>query len=226
MQLIADCGGSARHLPLFRIDTVEDSAHLRAVLDRSRGFEGWIFTSANAARIAAEIDAGAWPRLFAIGTATAEELSRRGHPGAIAPSGSSTSEALLALPELDDVAGARFLICTGENGRGLLEQRLRERGASAEVLNLYRRIPIEHEAAIVKAAIEECDAVIVTSAESLHALWRLAPADTRPQLLARQLVTPSPRVVELARLLGFPAPLAPAQVNDEALLRCLEPPVR
>lgn len=222
MRLIAARGGSARHLPLFLIEASGQGDILREKLASSRDFDGWIFTSANAARIAAELDGGAWPCVFAIGPATARELTARGHSGAIVPLIGSNSESLLDLPALREVAGARFLICTGENDRGLLQEQLQMRGAHVVVLHLYRRATIEHEPSFVESAIDGCDALILTSAESLQRLWQITPGATRAQLLARQLVTVSPRVVELARTLGFPAPRAPAEVSDEALLRCLE----
>jgi uroporphyrinogen-III synthase len=221
-RLVEERGGQALRLPLMCIEAADEVPRLRDVMARCRKFDGWIFTSANAARIAAQLDSDSWPTLYAVGRATARELERQHRAGALVPAQGSSSEALLAMPAFQSVAGQRFLVCTGERGLGLIESTLRERGAETLTLALYRRVPAPHEPAAVRAAVQDSDAVILTSAESLQQLWTLVPEDLRGSLRALRLVTPSPRVVELARRLGFEQPLAPDEVSDEALLRCLE----
>jgi len=208
-------------LPLFAIEPHGDPAVHRTTLALARDWNGWLFTSANAARAAAALDAGQWPALYAIGSATGATLAELGHPGARQASIGSTSEALLDHPELREIAGQRFLICTGSGGRDALDQGLRSRGAQPTRLELYRRVAVDHAPSHVALCVDAVDAVICTSGESVERLLALVPEDRRTLLFARRLVVPSARVLELARRLGWSSVRAPATTSDEALVECL-----
>jgi uncharacterized protein HemX/uroporphyrinogen-III synthase len=216
-------GAEAARLPLFAIEASGDDEATREVLLAHRDDDGWIFTSANAVRYAAEIDEreADWPTLFAVGGATAAALANAGHPGAISPEQQASSETLLQLPQLHSVAGKKYLIVTGEDGRELIAGELIARGASVDTLSLYRRKPVEHDEVRVEAEIALADVIVITSGETLERLWAITPNALRSTLLALQLVVPSPRVLEKARSLGFTAPLLPETVSDDAIVRCL-----
>lgn len=222
MDLLHARGSRALALPLFEIQAAPDSAALSAQLQHARHYAGWIFTSANAARLASAWVEQPWPRQFAIGSATAAALMAHGHgPAEVAPRG-STSEALLDHPALQQVRGQQFLICTGVGGRVQLEQTLRARGALVERAELYRRIAVRHSAEQIQASLQAVDAIVCTSAESLERLVELTPAALVRHLHTRVLVVPSLRVLELARRLGFEASFAPDHISDEAFVDCLE----
>lgn len=224
--LLRQRGAEPLSLPLFEIQPVQDDDAHRHTIESARRWNGWLFTSVNAAREAARLDTGDWPTLYAIGQATANALAALGHPGAHhAPTGSS-SEDLLAHPALQQVQGQRFLICTGEGGRDTLATGLRARGADTHRLELYRRVPVDHPAAAVRTAVESCDAIICTSGEGLGRLRALLPDELLAHAQSRLLVVPSPRVLELARRLGFAEVRAPQRTSDEALVDCLFPPAR
>lgn len=222
IDLLRARGSRALALPLFEIQAAPDSAALSQQLQDARHYAGWIFTSANAARLAAERLEHPWPRQFAIGSATAAALLAYGHgPAEMAPRG-STSEALLDHPALQQVSGQHFLICTGAGGRVQLEHTLRARGAVVERAELYRRVAVTHSAERIEAGLRAVDALICTSAESLERLLELTPAALVHHLRTRVLVVPSLRVLELARRLGFEASFAPDHISDEAFVDCLE----
>lgn len=211
-------------LPLFAIEAHGDAQAHRAALEQACHWNGWLFTSANAARAAASLGAGPWPTLYAIGAATAATLTELGHPGARRVSSGSTSEDLLGHPDLREVAGQRFLICTGAGGRDALERGLHARGAQATRLELYRRVPIAHAPSHVAASVDSVDAIICTSGESVEQLLACVPAEHRASLFSRLLVVSSARVLELARRLGWSSVRAPAMTSDEALVDCLLAP--
>ena len=222
MDLLRARGAQPISMPLFDIEALPHIELLQLKLRDALEHTGWIFTSANAARLAADLVEGPWPRQFAIGQATATALRTLGHgPAELAPQG-STSEALLDHPALRNVRGQHFLICTGVNGRVQLEQTLRERGAQVERVELYRRVPRAYTPDQVGAVLQQIDAILCTSAENVERLHQLAPAAQHRQLLTRVLVLPSPRVLELARRLGFEAIFAPDHTSDEAFVHCLE----
>jgi len=80
-----------------------------------------------------------------------------------------------ALPDaLGDVAGKRVLVATAEGARTTLPDELRARGATVEVLHLYRtlREPVDRE------AVAASDLVTFTSSSTVeNVLGALTPAD-------------------------------------------------
>jgi uroporphyrinogen-III synthase len=224
-QRLRDRGMSPVSLPLFEIVPCGVDATHRARLIEARSWDGWIFTSVNAARRAIALaPPTAWPRLFAIGDATARTLAEAGHAPVHIPPHGSTSEDLLEVPDLQSVHGHRLLICTGEGGRDALAPELRRRGAYVDRLDLYRRVAVEHSERRVRDLVEPCDAVICTSGDGLVRLHALLPEDLRARLAGRLLVVPSQRVLELARRLGFTEVRTSSKTSDEALVDCLVHP--
>ena len=225
-QLIAERGMSPLLLPLFRIVPSGDDATHRRCLASAQSFDGWIFTSVNAAHRVHALahDLGRWPDPYAIGDATARALEQAGRSPVRVPETGSTSEDLLDLPDLRNPAGRHFLICTGEGGRDALAPELRRRGARVDRLDLYRRIAVEHAEDDVRDLAHRSDAVICTSGDGLERLHALVPVDLHSQLKSRLLVVPSQRVLELARHLGFTEVRTPLKTSDEALVDCLVHP--
>jgi uroporphyrinogen-III synthase len=221
--LLLEAGARVELLPLLAIAPMPDAAGIRARLDGARGWDTWIFTSANAVRYAALLDRGPWPALAAAGAATAAALREAGHQAAAVPDRQDGAAGLLADPRFAEVAGRRILIVTGENTLPDLADGLHARGARVETVTVYRRTPVQHPEARVAAAITASDLAIVSSAEALANLVRLTPSAVRPLLFPLQLVLPSQRVVEKAREAGFTRPpLLPARVSDAAYVELLE----
>ncbi|MBC7803500.1 MAG: uroporphyrinogen-III synthase, partial [Candidatus Parcubacteria bacterium] len=144
---IREAGGEALEVPTLEIGALDDLGLFHAVADRLESFDWAIFVSRNAVRrglaLLAERRAGRpWParlRVAAIGSGSSEELTSHGMADVIAPAGRADSEALLALPEFDDIAGRRIAIFRGEGGRRLLGDALAARGATVEHAPCYRR---------------------------------------------------------------------------------------
>jgi uroporphyrinogen-III synthase len=224
-RLIEAEGGATIRLPLL---TIEPAAHPAEAQRRLAGDHAlWIFTSVNAVRHAAALAGGRWaPRLAAIGPATAAALAAAGGVDATAPLAGASSEALLQLPELRDVAGRRILVVTGADGLRVIEEGLAARGAQVERAEVYRRVALPYPPDAVAGAVRRTDVAVVTSGQALAHLVRLTPEDARKQLLKKPLVVPSARMVEKARELGFVQPPRVAEpVSDAALCAaCAAPP--
>ena len=202
-RLIEAAGGVAIKLPLLAIEPVANPAAAQRKLAEEHDL--WIFTSANAVRGVLPLIGGHWrgTRLAAIGPATASAIAAAGGAGAAAPLAGASSEALLALPELAQIAGRRILIVTGEEGLDVLETGLVARGATVGRAEVYRRVALPYPPEAVVAALRKADVIVVTSGQSLDHLVRLTPEDSRKSLLRKRLVVPSPRMLEKARALGF-----------------------
>ena len=223
-RLIEAEGGTVLRLPLLAIEPGTQGAEARKRL--AAGHDLWIFTSANAVRHAQPLVAGAWPaRLAAIGPATAAAMAAAGQADAATPLAGASSEALLALPELQGLQGVRVLLVTGEGGREVLERELAARGASVERAEVYRRVPLPYPPDAVAAALRKSDVIVITSGESLEQLVRMTPEGARAALLKKPLVVPGARVVEKARELGFTQPPRLAEpMSDAALCAACVPP--
>lgn len=223
--LVEACGGRVVLFPVLEIIDIEDSGPARALIRRLDEFDLAIFVSANAVHKAAPMIAarGGLParlRVAAIGRRTAEVLQAHGLRAGIQPQDGHTSEALLALPEMQHVQGKKVVIFRGAGGRELLGEALTRRGAQVSYAELYRRVRPEYESAALARVLEENKIVVivVTSNEGLRNLFEMAGAEGQPLLRHTRLVVMSARNAECARNLGLGAAVVAEQAGDEGLL--------
>src|SRR5687768_4722881 len=226
--LIRERGGRPILFPVIEIRDVEDAAALDAIIRRLDDFDLAIFVSPNAAvKGWAAIQARrAFPAKLAIATigrASARELRRLGASSVIAPHEGSDSESLLAMPELEEVAGKRIVIFRGVGGRELLRETLEARGASVEYAECYRRMRSRADVASLTAAWDrgEVDALVVTSSEGLRNLREMLGAAARDHLRETPIFVPHPRIAATARELGL-TDLVVTGPGDEGIVAGLE----
>lgn len=226
--LIRERGGRPILFPAIEIRDVEDTAALDAVIGRLDAFDLAVFVSPNAATkgwTAIHARRGIPPRLAiaAIGRATARELRRLGAPCVVAPEAGSDSESLLAMPELEAVAGKRILIFRGVGGRELLRETLEARGAAVEYAECYRRMRSEADVTALASAWDrrEVDALVVTSSEGLRNLVEIVGAAGRERIARTPLFVPHPRIAATARELGL-AEVVVTGSGDEGIVAGLE----
>jgi len=197
-KLVEAAGGSAIVFPAIEIQDVP----LRKLAE----FDLAIFVSPTAVKRA--LAAMKWPpraKAAALGRGTQRELERHGINGIIAPDAGADSEALLAAPELQRVAGRRIVILRGEGGRSLLGDTLAARGAQVEYAECYRRVRPQTDSgplltAFAKGAVH---AVTVSSAEGLENLFEMLGAPGREHLKKTPLFVPHPRIAAEAKRLGL-----------------------
>ena len=142
-----------------------------AVLKELARFDFVVFVSPSAVRVAERM-LPPWPQgpqAVAISHGTQRELDRVGISPVIVPRSGADSEAVLAAPELQEVAGRRVLIIRGDDGRPVLGDALAARGAQVEYAECYRRVRPNADAAPLLAAWRrgEVDAVVALSAQAL-----------------------------------------------------------
>ena len=227
--LIESHGGHALRFPVLEIADPADTGPLHAVIDRLQDYELAIFISANAVNKAMNLVRARrdWPaglRIAAIGRGSARELERFGHRADLCPPRKFDSEALLALPEMQDVAGKRIVIFRGDGGREHLADTLTARGARVEYAEAYRRVRPEADTGRLLRhwARGELDVITVTSSEGLHNLYDMVGKLGRQWLRKTPLVVASERMVPLARELGFRLPPVVAEdATDEAMAAAL-----
>ncbi len=202
-EAIRAAGGEAVVFPALAIEVVpldETAARDLAAADIA------IFVSPNAVRFGMAALGGlpAGMRVFAVGPGSARALAEAGVGDVAVPAGQD-SEALLAMPQLADVAGRRIVIVRGVGGRPLLADTLAARGADVRYLECYRRCRPRADAAPLLARWRAggIDAVTVASAETLANLGAMLGQSGAPLLAATPLFVPHEKIAAAAREAGI-----------------------
>lgn len=222
--LVGAAGGTPVLFPALEILEATNLQPLNALIGRLDAFDLAIFISANAVNkgLALVQARRKWPpglRVATVGRGSERALQRHGFDAVIVPAQGFDSEALLALPELHDVAGKRVVIFRGEGGRELLAETLAARGATVEYAECYRRgRPNADAAPLLELWLQHrLDAFTVSSAEALANLSALLGAAGAECLQTMPLFVPHERIADAARGLGFETVVLTG-LGDEALV--------
>lgn len=224
---IEAAGGVALVYPAIEIS---EPANRKALMDAVDGLakaDLAIFVSPTAVRKSAELirERGGWPAHLmaaAVGPGTRRELEAQGVCGVLAPDSGADSEALLAMPKLNGVAGQRVVIFRGEGGRELLGDRLRARGALVQYAECYRRTrPQTDMSPLLETwAAGGVDGVTAFSGETVANLFAMLGDAGRKQLQHTPLFVPHLRIAEEATKRGAGKVLVAGPGNDE-MVACL-----
>lgn len=223
-QAITEAGGQPILFPLLQIGPPADAQPLRDAATHLDRLQLLVFISPTAVHhgMPALLAQGPLPgtlKVAAVGQGSAAALRKLGVSAVLAPTDQFDSEHLLALTELNDVAGWRIAIFRGENGRELLGDTLKARGAQVEYIPCYRRLKPVRGADQLLA--ERPDMVTVTSSEALGYLWEMADEAARAHLITLPLFAPHERIAAAARALGWHEAYATAG-GDAGLLAGLK----
>ncbi|MHB1942619.1 MAG: uroporphyrinogen-III synthase, partial [Acidiferrobacteraceae bacterium] len=230
--LIEHAGGKAFCFPAIEILDPVDNRALVTLIDRIEEFDLAVFISANAVNKALNMVHARRGRLppglglACIGRQSAKELARFGYLGALVPAGGRfDSESLLALPDMQYMAGKRIVIFRGDGGREVLGNLLSDRGAVVEYAECYRRVRPQIEvASLLKSwARNEIHVVTLTSVEGLRNLHDLLGKLGQQWLAHTPAVVLSDRIREIAHELGLKAEVrVAAETSDTGLLDALK----
>ena len=230
--LISQAGAEAVRFPVTEIEAVDDSdAALVRSLETLDEADVAIFVSPNAATYGLSL-LERWGRelpkraiVLAVGPGTARQLHERGVSVSAVPQGKYDSEALLALPDLQDVAGRSILIIRGQAGRELLAEELARRQAVVSHLVCYRRVALDNPDPKVLSRWHDkgFDVLILTSVSAAHHLWQLLGTSTVELLKNMCVVVSSERIGEYCRSMGFAGSIVVAEnAGMSALVSALE----
>lgn len=234
--LLQQQGATAVSLPLLDIQAITAGSPQfhklkQYILDLDL-FQHVIFISPNAAEQGGEWIDTYWPQLpvginwYAIGQKTAATLNHYGIDAFRSPTGYD-SEALLASPALQDIAGDKILIMRGEGGRETLANELGARGAEVSYAELYRRSQPQYDKAVLQQAFTPMpDAILISSGEGLQNLLALIQQHNLLQTRALQqcdFIVPSERVKDIASQAGLDRITTAAGPDDQAMVRALLP---
>jgi uroporphyrinogen-III synthase len=205
-QHITSLGGNVILFPLLDIEPVSDSRLLSALVARLADFDLAVFISPNAVQygLAAIQSAGEIPsnlRVSTVGQSSALALLNAGINDVIAPLGRSDSEALLEMPQLQNIQSWKIIIFRGDGGRELLGDTLKARGAEVEYVTCYRRSkPVLDVTTLV---LGKPDAITISSSEALTYLKDMLNEADQRHILAVPLFVPHARIAEKAKNQGW-----------------------
>jgi uroporphyrinogen-III synthase len=203
---IRAAGGEPVLFPTIEILPPEDLAAVSAVIARLESFQIAIFISPTAAlRGCAMVRTSrAWPAglcVAAVGEGTARALGAEGFDDVMSPAGESDSEALAALPQLQDLRGRSVVVFRGQGGREWLRGALENRGARVEYAECYRRARPHSDPRRLLARWQSggVEAVSITSSEGLANLLAMLGPTGGGYLRATPVFVPHPRIEAAAR---------------------------
>ena len=233
-EALRNAGAEVFLFPALEIVTVDSNRELEAALAALARAHMAIFVSANAVEhgIALVKDHGGFSsrtRIAAIGEATRKALELHGIANALTPAPGYDSEALLAHPDLQQVAGQLMIIFRGHSeggGRRLLGDTLLTRGASVVYAECYRRALPRLDAHARARLLQhwddgEIDAVQVMSVETLHNLFALLGEEGAKHVRAAWLVVPHERIARAARDLNCAKIVVAGPDMNELLVRLI-----
>lgn len=206
---LEDLGAEPLLVPTIRIEEPEDPAPLDEALANLDRYDWLIFTSPNApARFMARLmGAGAdarkltRARIACIGPSTARALEAVHLRADLLPE-EYVAEGLLRAFEDWPVEGKRVLLARAAEARDVLPDTLRERGATVDVVPVYRTVEVESLPADLEADLRSgVDLVTVTASSVARSFHRLTEAFLPPE--ATPLLAIGPITARTARELGY-----------------------
>lgn len=199
-------GAEVLQWPLLDIAPPADPAPLAAALQQLASFELAIFISPSALDAVFAQHASPWPAslpVAVVGPGSAKRAAELGVAQIICPPQQFDSEGLLAMPELQNLAGKRIVIFRGHGGRDLLPSALAAAGAQLSLISCYQRLPPNWDASeLLTQLTHGCDGLIISSSEAAQHLFHIGGELARHRLQSVQYFAPHPRIVAVLHALG------------------------
>ncbi|MBM4207174.1 MAG: uroporphyrinogen-III synthase [Gammaproteobacteria bacterium] len=232
-RLINEHGGIAVRFPTIEITGV--SSAINDFTESPAATNPWpqlskyqwvIFTSSNAVNFALAAKGGKISEFMGsqravIGQATASCLATVGLPVHLMPVSGYDSEALLAMPQLQQVQDRSILIVRGQGGREELADVLRARGARVEYWEVYQRVKpyLDNTEVLALLAQNKINVITITSFETLQNLLTMLGEVYKSKLTLIPLVVISERIKKLAAELGFTSIAVTESPADAAIVK-------
>lgn|SRR5690625_966842 len=227
-KLLAEAGATALRCPAMRIAAPADRASLERLVEQLDSFDFLMFNSPNAAHhgiafIHAHRDIPGHLTLGAIGAKTAQAVAAWGYTVDVTPPVNFDSETFLQQPSVANMQSKRVAILRGQDGRMLLGETLRQRGALVEFIETYRRLPpTPAEAEQIRQALHQnLDAIAVTSSETLTNLINCLDSQGLERLSETLLVVGHPRIAAAAHNQDLKLLVTAADPSDNAMFATL-----
>ena len=180
-EALVAAGATPVLFPVLAVSPLSDNKALVEQIIQLDHYDLAIFVSPNAVNMGlAEVLARRdWPphlRVATVGHSSEMALQKHDLAGQekqiLCPQGRFDSEALLELPELQNIQDRHIVIFRGDGGRELLADTLRQRGATVDYASCYTRSrpELSPDPLLRLWEARQLDAITVTSSEGLHNL--------------------------------------------------------
>jgi uroporphyrinogen III methyltransferase/synthase len=228
---VRDLGGKPIEFPTIEVVPPESWADADHCVAQMAVYDWIIFTSANGVRfflerilaLGRDIRDLKGPRICAIGPKTAEALDSLKVKVDFVPS-EYRAESIFEGLKKEDLKRKRLLIPRAKLARDVLPQKLREIGASVDVVEVYQTIRASGNAEEVKRLLrnKSISAITFTSSSTVSNFVDLVGINEVRDLMGG-IVTASigPITAEKARTLGIETTVMPAEFTIPALVEAL-----
>jgi uroporphyrinogen-III synthase len=138
------------------------------------------------------------------------------------PAGEQNSEQLLALPELIAAKGEKVIIFSGVDGRQLLADELRWRGANVSIAQCYSRdLPTQHSVHWRDALQSEKINVLMAASTETAKNSLVMAAELGIEINSLPIIVPGDRAVAATIELGFSRVIKADDASDHAMMKAL-----
>lgn len=223
--LLEQQGGVPIRFPVLEI-IANTHGKIQEKLKQFETYQWLIFVSANAVNFALQANDGRIEpfknkRIAVVGKATANSLKNKGLNVDVLPAAGFTSEALLAMPSMQQLNGMNCLIIRGQGGREYLADELRNRGATVDYLEVYKRQRPKCDNTQIMKLIEgnKLNAVMITSGEALQNLLKMLDVECHLKLMSIPLAVVSMRLKQMAEKFGFKQVAVSDNPSDSAMIQ-------
>ena len=231
MEALRAAGAAPLLIPMIRIEAASDSGPLDAALDRLRGYDALLITSANAIRFLAAraSERGVLLRDFGgsvvcVGPKSAEATLAEGLPVQTIPAERFDAEGMLdAIEKHFPPAGRCFLLPRAEAGRETLVDGLRAAGATVDAVTAYRTVAPDIDAAALceRLTAGRLDVLTFASPSAVRNFIALLDRAAR-RAVADCLVTAiGPTTAEALRKEGLEPDVVPERASAADLVAAL-----
>lgn len=188
VQALTALGAHVVQAPTIRIEPLANLDALREALGAAGRYQWIVFTSQNTVRVVWDclarwsLDATAFRGVpvAAIGPATADALGERGVSPALVPDRFVAEAVVEALAGREEMRGKRVLLPRAQEARDTLPEGLRARGATVDVIPVYRAVPEQGDGGALGAELLAglIDAVTFTASSTVRNFVDLVGRET------------------------------------------------
>lgn len=225
IERVAEMGHEPLECAPFQLQGPENPAEVADQLTTALPADRVILTSHEAVRQAvALVGTALLNRALIIvpGQGTASVARELGLDNVVYPERYGTSEAMLGMPELQDVEGLEILILAAAGGRSLMGEVLERRGAAMERIHVYRRVACKlPEESAERITSARSLVTLGASLEAVRGLLENLPAAAAERVRQAPLIVPSRRVADYAERQGCRRCLDAGGASDEIMLGVL-----
>src|SRR5213594_1735176 len=213
--LLEDLGARVIECPTIQIVPPKTWKPVDDAIRRLATYHWLLFTSANAVEQFMDRMGDRRPTnsIAVVGRATADKLNQWGLKPALVPKEFRAEGLLAAFPE--NLVGTRILFPRAEVARELLPDELRRRGATVDIVAVYRTVKALTGSIGDILASEHVDCIVFTSPSTIPDDLHSLPAGTA-------LAVIGPVTAEAAQLLGLKPDIVPVESTVSGLVEAIK----